>query len=171
MSWHCYVFPCALEDHCKIGFSHDPLSRIQQLHPRWFEFFDLDAGAIIETDREREARDLELRLRSPLRDHRAPTPMSIQSAAGGFTEWVRGASAALGLQLDTLRAEGFIVHAPLRDWLRDALSQRADRLYSIQQVLQTHDPLREDVMAWRRFQDQVDACAALDVGWGSVAHP
>ena len=51
MSWHCYVFPRAWEDHCKIGFSHDPLSRIQQLHPRWFEFFDLDAGAIIETDR------------------------------------------------------------------------------------------------------------------------
>src|SRR5690606_40286623 len=39
-----YVFPCAWEDHCKIGFSGDPLGRISALHPRWFGFFDLEAG-------------------------------------------------------------------------------------------------------------------------------
>ncbi|WP_159015667.1 hypothetical protein [Cognatiluteimonas profundi] len=37
-----YVLPCAYEDLLKLGFSRDPLDRMQALHPRWFEFFDLD---------------------------------------------------------------------------------------------------------------------------------
>ncbi|WP_268628169.1 hypothetical protein, partial [Escherichia coli] len=51
-----YVFPCAWEDHAKIGFSRDPLRRISALHRRWFEFFDLDAGALVEAESERDAR-------------------------------------------------------------------------------------------------------------------
>ncbi len=49
---HCYlyVFPCAWEDHCKLGFSRDPLSRMQALHRRWFEFFDIDHGLLVETE-------------------------------------------------------------------------------------------------------------------------
>ncbi len=62
-----YVFPCAWEDYAKIGFSRDPLGRITALHRRWFEFFDLDAGLLVEAENEREARDLELRLRTPLK--------------------------------------------------------------------------------------------------------
>lgn len=77
-----YVFPCAWEDYAKIGFSRDPLGRISALHRRWFEFFDLDAGALVEAEGERDARDLELQLRSPFKAHRAPAPMTIQHKAG-----------------------------------------------------------------------------------------
>ena len=59
-----YVFPCQWEDHCKIGFSRDPLGRISSLHPRWFAFFDLERGVLVEAERERDARDLELQLLS-----------------------------------------------------------------------------------------------------------
>jgi len=69
-----YVFPCAWEDYAKIGFSRDPLGRISALHRRWFEFFDLDAGTLVEAESERDARDLELQLRSPFKAHRAPAP-------------------------------------------------------------------------------------------------
>ena len=72
-----YVFPCAWEDYAKIGFSRDPLGRISALHRRWFEFFDLDAGALVEAESERDARDLELQLRSPFKAHRAPAPMTV----------------------------------------------------------------------------------------------
>ncbi len=61
-----YVFPCAWEDHCKIGFSSDPLARIASLHRRWFEFFDLEGGALVEAESVRDARDLELELRAGL---------------------------------------------------------------------------------------------------------
>jgi hypothetical protein len=65
-----YVFPCAWEDYAKM-VSRDPLGRISALHRRWFEFFDLDAGALVEAESERDARDLELQLRSPFKAHRA----------------------------------------------------------------------------------------------------
>jgi hypothetical protein len=88
-----YVFPCAWEDYAKM-VSRDPLGRISALHRRWFEFFDLDAGALVEAESERDARDLELQLRSPFKAHRA-APMTVQDKAGGRTEWVRGANQAL----------------------------------------------------------------------------
>ncbi len=37
--------------------SRAPLARLRTLHRRWFEFFDLDAGTLIETETERDARD------------------------------------------------------------------------------------------------------------------
>ncbi len=113
----------------------------------------------------REARDLELRLRHPLRDHRAPVPMSIRAAAGGFTEWRRGASDALCAHIEDLRREGFIVHSPLRPWLRHALSACADPLYASHCTLTTLDPLHVDTLSWQRLQDQLDACVALGVPW------
>jgi hypothetical protein len=38
-----YVLPCLGEDLLKLGMSRDPLDRFQSLHPRWFDFFDLDS--------------------------------------------------------------------------------------------------------------------------------
>jgi Meiotically Up-regulated Gene 113 (MUG113) protein len=73
-----YICPCAWEDHCKIGFSRDPLSRIQSLHRRWFEFFDLDQAVLVETESVRDARDLELELRRPLASHNAPAPLTVR---------------------------------------------------------------------------------------------
>ncbi|MFI3487946.1 GIY-YIG nuclease family protein, partial [Klebsiella pneumoniae] len=102
-----YVFPCAWEDYAKSGFSRDPLGRISALHRRWFEFFDLDAGALVEAESERDARDLELQLRSPFKAHRAPAPMTVQDKAGGRTEWVRGANHALSLAVAGVGEQGY----------------------------------------------------------------
>ena len=88
----------ACEDHCKAGFSRDPFARIASLHPRWYDAFDLDRVVLIEADAVREARDLELRLRRPLAEHRAPPPSTMRIGAGGVTEWLRGASMPLEIR-------------------------------------------------------------------------
>src|SRR6478735_6166509 len=92
---HLYVFPCAYEDLLKLGFSRDPLARLQQLHPRWYEQFDLDRAFTLETESVPDARRLELRLRRELIAHNAPRPLTMREDAGGAREWYRGASALL----------------------------------------------------------------------------
>jgi hypothetical protein len=123
-----YVFPCQWEDHCKIGFSHDPLARIAALHPRWFGFFDLQAGVLVEAESQRDARDLELELRAGLGAHNAPAPMAIRAQAGGHTEWFRGVALRMSERVAALRARGYRVHG-LHAWLRAALEARRDLLH------------------------------------------
>ena len=161
-----YVFPCVWEDHCKIGYSHDPLSRIAALHPRWFEFFDLARAMLVEAESERDARDLELELRRPLSAHRAPAPMSVRVAAGGQTEWVRGAASALDAAVRAMSERGHRVHAPARDWLRATLLERSERLYEWTSARLCSDEL-EGLIATtaggRVVRDSLDACVALDI--------
>jgi len=161
---YAYVFPCAWEDYGKIGFSHDPLARIRTLHPRWYEFFDLDAGRLVEAESQRDARDLELALRRPLKAHRAPAPLTIPVRAGGKTEWVRGANDALADAVQGLAAGGHRVHA-LRPWLRAAMRHRADQLYEWTQArwspeLAMASPAAPQVRALR---DVLDAYVALEI--------
>lgn len=132
------------EDHCKLGFSRDPLSRMQALHRRWFEFFDLDRALLVETETVRDARDLELELRRPLAVHNAPAPLTVRREAAGHTEWFRGASSQLEQAAIALQRRGHVVHAPLRPWLRAALLGRSDQLY-----------------AWTQAQLPVDALEGL----------
>lgn len=160
-----YVFPCAWEDYCKIGFSHDPLSRIRTLHPRWFEFFDLEAGALVETETQRDARDLELALRRPLKAHRAPAPLTIVARAGGKTEWVRGANAALQQAVQALAEHGHRVH-PLRAWAQAALLRRGDRLYEwagVQLPPEATELGCPPTPALRNLRDVLDGYRALDI--------
>lgn len=159
-----YVFPCAWEDYGKIGFSRDPLARIRALHPRWFEFFDLEAGLLLEADAERDARDLELALRRPLKAHRAPSPLTIQARAGGKTEWVRGANAALLVATRALADQGYRLH-PLRPWLAAAMRQRVDQLYEWTQARWTPElaDAHDATPAARALRDVLDAYAALGI--------
>lgn len=159
-----YVFPCAWEDYAKIGFSRDPLGRISALHRRWFEFFDLDAGALVEAESERDARDLELQLRSPFKAHRAPAPMTVQDKAGGHTEWVRGANQALSLAVDALGEQGYRCY-PLKAWLQAALRLRMDRLHDWAAVqLPEEEGLRMPGGPGERvLRDTLDGCRALDI--------
>jgi hypothetical protein len=124
-----YVAPCHDEDLLKLGFSRDPLDRLQALHPRWYDFFDLERGWLIETDRVREARDLELQLRHGITLHNAPSPLVVVRAAAGHTEWFRGAQPALEQATCALESLGHIIHRPLHDWLRPRLDARSDRLW------------------------------------------
>lgn len=163
-----YVFPCTWEDHCKIGFSRDPLSRIQALHRRWFEFFDLDGGVLVETETVRDARDLELKLRGPLAAHNAPAPLTVRREAAGHTEWFRGASSQLQRAVGLLERRGHTVHAPLRAWLRPALLARSDRLYawtlaqlSVDELYGGASPMPTTPSSMVR--DTLDAYAALRI--------
>ncbi|MDH4907189.1 GIY-YIG nuclease family protein [Xanthomonas axonopodis pv. ricini] len=160
-----YVFPCQWEDHCKIGFSRDPLGRIGSLHPRWFDFFDLEHGLLVETERERDARDLELQLRRPLLAHNAPAPMAIRAVAGGRTEWFRGVGEALQRAVAQLQQGGYRVFV-LRDWLQAAMAQRIDRLYdwaAVQLSADELDGLVGPTPAQRALRDVLDGYRALDL--------
>jgi len=163
---HVYIFPCAWEDHCKIGFSRDPLSRIQALHRRWFEFFDLDHGAVVETETVRDARDLELELRRPLAAHNAPAPLTVRREAAGHTEWFRGGALRLNQTIGLLEKRGHAVHTPLRRWLRPALLARSDRLYSWTQAQLSEDELDNragPTPLQGMVRDTLDAYAALKI--------
>ncbi|SMQ94436.1 GIY-YIG nuclease family protein [Xanthomonas fragariae] len=160
-----YVFPCQWEDHCKIGFSRDPLGRISSLHPRWFAFFDLQRGLLMEAERERDARDLELQLRRPLLAHNAPAPLAIRAIAGGHTEWFRGVSEALEHAVARLQAQGYRVFV-LGDWLQAAMAQRIDRLYdwaAVQLNPDELDGLTGPTPAQRTLRDVLDGYQALDL--------
>lgn len=168
MACHAYVFPCVWEDHCKIGFSHDPLARIAQLHPRWFEFFDLEQGLLVEAETERDTRDLELRLRRPLAVHRAPQPMAIRANAGGHTEWVRGALAELQESARVLGDSGYRVHAPASRWLATALLARREDLYERTTRLLAGEDLDRPCIATparSAVRDALDAHVALGIAF------
>lgn len=167
-----YVFACTWEDHCKVGFSRDPLQRIAQLHARWFEHFDLEHGFLVEVEREREARDLELRLRRPLALHRAPRPLTVNEAAGGHTEWLRGAIGALEAEAVALVQEGHVVHAPIAGWLRQALSERAWQLHdaaeaqlgpATDRIVDTAGDRTAVPVSRRGLRDALDGYVALGV--------
>jgi hypothetical protein len=166
-----YVLPCFGEDLLKLGMSRDPLDRFQTLHPRWFDFFDLDAIRLVETDSVREARAIETRLRRALREHNAPAPLLVTASAGGRTEWFRGALAVLERESDALLGAGLHVHAPARPWLRDALATRQGLLFHWStRMLEAIDPdfaaplsTRPPTSLERTLRDALDAYEAFDI--------
>ncbi|WP_372012549.1 GIY-YIG nuclease family protein [Pseudoxanthomonas sp. 10H] len=160
---YAYVFPCLWEDHCKIGFSNDPLSRIAALHPRWFEFFDLARGVLVEAESVRDARDLELELRAGLGEYNAPAPLAIHVPAGGHTEWFRGAGSLLQGRIAALEQRGYRV-LPLHGWMRAVLERRADRLHewTLAQLSPDElDGLCGATPAQRRVRDVLDGYATV----------
>lgn len=160
-----YVLPCAYEDILKLGFSRDPLQRMQALHSRWFEFFDLDAGFLVETETVRDARDLELGLANVIAEHNAPVPLVIRPEAAGHSEWYRGAHPTLARTAQTLAAGGYILHAPLRPWLRERLAECSDRLFSWTLAMLSPEDLEgaAPTPARRRVDDTLDSFGALDI--------
>lgn len=159
-----YVFPCAWEDHCKIGFSRDPLGRISSLHRRWYDVFDLERIVLVEADSVRESRDLELRLRRPLAAHNAPPPSTMRVEAAGLTEWFRDVSDALATAVNRLAAEGYRVHQG-RPWLADELSARSDRLFEWTLAQLSVDDLDAAIPTPGRpcVRDALDAFPALGI--------
>ena len=126
-----YVLPCRDEDLLKVGFSRDPLQRLQTLHARFFRFFDLDRAFLIATDSVRDARRIERRYIETLADRRSPAPLVVPDAAAGYTEWYRGAYAdAEAMAHAFANDEGYALHAPLRDWLRALFVERSALLFA-----------------------------------------
>ena len=125
-----YIATCRDEDILKLGFSRDPLARLRSFHPRYFAFFDLERSFLIETHRVKDARAIERRLADKVAEHRAPSPLLVERAAGGHTEWFRGAYAAI--HADAMRAIaelGHGYHSSLRHWLRERLTAQSDMIY------------------------------------------
>ncbi len=124
-----YVLPCRDEDLLKVGFSRDPLQRLQTLHARFFRFFDLDRAFLIGTDYVRDARRIERQFLTALAERRAPARRSsFQTLRPATREWYRGAYADIVAMAQALRAaEGFVLYTPPRGWLHDLFprTQRA----------------------------------------------
>lgn len=165
---HCflYVAPSAYEDLLKLGFSRDPLVRLQALHPRFFEVFDFDRALLVETETVRDARALELRLRRVLVEYNAPAPLIMRAEAAGHTEWYRGAYRELLDAVHALAAEGHAIHAPAKPWFASALEARAELLYSW--TLAMLSPLELDAPSislphQRAVRDAIDAYAVFGI--------
>ena len=161
-----YVAPCAYEDLLKVGHSRDPLARLQSLHRRWYECFDPGMAWFVELDRVRDASRLELALRHAIVEHNAPAPLVIRREAAGHGEWFRGASPRLDAERSRLEAQGHLMHAPARAWLRQALLARADRLHDWSEAMLDADALeaRPDATpVARAVRDVLEAYPALGI--------
>lgn len=147
-----YLLPCREMDLQKLGYSRDPLKRLRSFHPRFYSFFDLDRGLLVETDTVREAKSLERTLLTCFRDQRAQAPLAVRSAADGRTEWHSGvwsdAHEALRREVELSHR---VLHDPLKHWVRDRLQESSDRLYDwSQQIL--------DAIEYQQCNAAVDSC-------------
>ena len=167
-----YVLPCRDEDLLKVGFSRDPLQRLQTLHARFFRFFDLDRAFLIATDSVRDARRIERRYIETFADRRSPAPLVVPNAAAGYTEWYRGVHAEAEAMAQTLAAEeGFALHAPLRDWLRALFRERSALLFAwsakmleaIEYERFNAPPLRAPSTLERALRDALDCFDELGI--------
>lgn len=127
------------EDLLKVGMTHDPLERWASFHPRWFEVFDLDNSLLVETETRADAQALETSLHRMLAMHRCPMPLTMWAAAGGATEWYRGAHAPARQFVLDREQQGYVIHRRARDWLAPAMSEALARLDGIvRQAFEEH---------------------------------
>ena len=167
-----YVLPCRDEDLLKVGFSRDPLQRMQTLHSRFFDFFDLDRAFLIATDHVRDARRIEREFLTTFAERRSPAPLVVPDAAAGYTEWHRGAYADAVAMAESIAAkDGFILHAPLRAWLRDVFVERGALLFAwsskmleaIEYERHNGPPSPRPRAIERALRDALDCFVALDI--------
>lgn len=174
-----YVLPCRNEDLLKVGFSRDPMQRFRTLHRRFFDFFDLDRGLLIEVDRVAQARRIERLFLTTWADQRSPAPRVVPVSAAGHTEWYRGIDAevtALARQL--AQAQSLPLHEPLRRWLAGQLADRTDALYDwsermLSEVLLEHE--HSDLAGPHPFErallDTLDMCESAGLSLDSLVPP
>ena len=165
-----YVLPCRNEDILKVGFSRDPLDRMRTLHPRFFEFFDLERALLIETDYLRDARRIERLFITTFADSQAPAPLVVRRSAAGYTEWYRGIYPEVTALARSVGEESALtLHAPLSAWLRDCFNEWSDRLFDwsarmleMIEYERFNVPLEETTLRGEKALSQVlDAYAAL----------
>ncbi len=167
-----YVLPCQQEDILKLGFSRDPLLRMQTLHQRYFDFFDIKRAFLIETDLVREARHIERELADGIVAHRAPAPLVVSGAAGGHTEWYRGAYAHLLDAATRLGAvQGYALQLSLRPWLSERLAKHAELLYEwVSRMYDEIERARANGIAMERqettLRNALDAFACMQIPLG-----
>ncbi|WP_313319098.1 GIY-YIG nuclease family protein [Stenotrophomonas sp.] len=172
-----YAFPRAGEDFTKLGIARDPLVRLQAFSPRYYDFFELGAGWLVEAETTREARAWETRWKRELRSHSAPAPLTVSLRAGGHTEWFRGASTQLQQARDELAAQGFPVHMRLSAWVREQLQPWRDQLDGVERNLVAQLGAVETWPAARvhptlsSLRDALDACNVLQLPLDDAVSP
>lgn len=126
-----YVVPRRGDTLFKIGFARDPIERWRSLHRRFFRFFDLDAGVLVEARRVVEARALERTLLKRFGAFAALQPVELEGSPGGASEWRRGVlDEVVEAAIELAGAGGMRVHRPAGDWLRAHLLERSDLLHA-----------------------------------------
>jgi len=125
-----YVIPCRGDTRFKVGFARDPIERWRSLHARFFAYFDLEQGLLLEAPRVAEARAVEQRLLAEFRAFEAFAPLDVAPAAGGTSEWLRGVLDDVASRAVVLaKARGLVAHRPASTWLRAHLLERRDLLF------------------------------------------
>lgn len=125
-----YVLGCRDDTLFKVGFTRDPMDRWRTLHARFFEFFGLDQGILVATEKVSQARALERRLLEALSDCQALAPLAVRETAGGHSEWFRGAMAeAVDVAKEAASRNAWSWQRP-DEWMRSALSARRDLLFA-----------------------------------------
>lgn len=125
-----YVIGCREDTLFKIGFTRDPMDRWRTLHPRFFEFFGLDQGILIATDKVGQARTLERRLLRAFADYQALAPLAVRAGAGGEGEWFRGVLAeVVEAAKETAAQHAWTWQLPAQ-WMRSCLAARRDLLFA-----------------------------------------
>jgi hypothetical protein len=126
-----YMLPCRDQDLLKIGFSREPLLRLRTLHPRFFDYFDLERGLLLEVERVAQARAIERDILQRHAPERSPAPLAVPDQAAGYTEWLRGVEPEVAARLrEVADREASPLHG-LRDWVRQMFDAQSDRLYGL----------------------------------------
>ena len=148
-----YVLPCRDEDLLKVGFSREPFTRFSTLHRRFFDFFDLERGFLLDTGRVADARRVERQLIEALAEHRAMAPLVVPRSAAGHTEWYRGAAQRAGELIGEIAQAHALPLQAIQPWLTSHLGERADLLHDWSQRL-------HDTLEWARHNAPDDPAAA-----------
>jgi hypothetical protein len=167
-----YVIPCRDDTRFKVGFARDPIERWRSLHARFYTYFDLQQGLLLETARVADARVIEQHLLSQFRDFEAFAPLDVDAAAGGSSEWLRGVLEDVHAAATALAsARGLVLHRPASAWLRAHLLERRELLFDwsarlLEQIEYERehgaDPSRP-ALAARALQDTLEAYAVVGI--------
>lgn len=171
----CFLYVLALvgpEDVLKVGLTNNPLARWSAFHSRWFEVFDLDHSLLVETETRADAQALETMLHRQLVDHQCPVPLTMRMAAGGVTEWYRGAySAARGFVLERERM-GHRIHLQARPRLGAAMASVREKIPSlVQQAFEEHCSGFLSPPQLNSVRDMLDAQRAFDIDMDELIPP
>lgn len=170
-----YMLPCRDQDLLKIGFSREPLTRLRTLHHRFFDYFDLERGLLLEVDRVAQARAIERDILLRHAGERSPAPLAVPDQAAGYTEWLRGVTPEVTARLREVAVrEDFPLHA-LDAWVRQMFEAQADRLYDLSlRLLEAIEYETFNVpdefatgQARRSLIYVLDACASVGIEMGA----
>ena len=145
------------EDLLKVGITNNPLVRWSSFHIRWFEAFDLADSVLVEAERRIDAQALETSLHRRLSEHSCPIPLTMRLAAGGETEWYRGADLPVRQFIAECRAAGIRPvmvtgdHAATARAIAERLGfARTQRVITGHELERLSDAALSDAPPWQR---------------------